>query len=458
MYGSLFSRAQRIGVAIAPDRATALLVGTGVSASVECALAYDSDPAAIAAVFIELKNALSIAAGRMLGKADLDIALVPPLSEVRLVQLPPLRAHEAIAVLKRDAARYFVGGNGQRALAIQQPKRRGNAPQPALAAAASATFIDQLYNAASAAGWRVRTVVPALSAWSSATTRASGAPRLLAAQSGDVIHVLRIDAAPTQLRRVPLDALNEVREAAGSGPGRAFVWCSPELKAALEESLTAAGWQIQSTQSADPLLIAAQFAGKAPIELIPETRAQMRVARQRALALRLALTAVALLVGAAGLQLWGEQRELNAIRAQRAAIKKEVAPLLALRDSANQVNDRVGRIEDLRAGASHLTAAVIDLATLLPSNTYITAIHANGDSLTVEAAGAQAGGALQTLRTSEVLRDIRLRGSVDRRMEEGAVTTERFTFTARVVPRVDPTVPTVPPPVTNTRPVKRESL
>ena len=104
MTGSLFTRAQRIGVAIAPDRATAVLAATGVSASVECALSYDADPAALAALFIQLKSALSTAAGRMLGKAQIDIALAPPLSEVRLVQLPPLRPHEALAVLRRDAA------------------------------------------------------------------------------------------------------------------------------------------------------------------------------------------------------------------------------------------------------------------------------------------------------------------------------------------------------------------
>jgi Tfp pilus assembly protein PilN len=267
--------------------------------------------------------------------------------------------------------------------------------------------------------------------------------------------VLRIDAAPTQLRRVPIDALTEVQEVAGSGPGRAFVWTASDSKAALEEALTGAGWKVQPTPTPDALLVAAQFAGNAQIELIPESRAQQRIARQRALALRLAFAACALLIGSAGLQLWGEQRELDAIRAQRAAIRKEVAPLLSLRDSANQVNDRVQRIEDVRGNASHLTAAIIDLANLLPSNTYVTALHANGDSLTVEAAGAQAGAALQALRTSEVLRDIRLRGSVDRRMEEGAVTNERFTFTARVAPRVESTVP---PPVRSPRPAKRGSL
>jgi hypothetical protein len=451
---NLLTRAQRIGVAIAPDRATAVLAGTGVSASVLCQLAADTDPAIVAALFVELKSALSTAAGRMLGKAQIDIALAPPFSEVRLLTLPPLRPQEALAVLKRDAGRHFVGGNGHRALAIRLPKRRGNAPQPALAASASAVFIDQLYSSAAAVGWQVRTVVPALAAWSAATNRGKGAPRLVAAQSGDVIHVLRIDAAPTQLRRVPLDSLDEVRAAAGAGPGRAWLWTSNDVKAELEPALAGAGWQVQQN-SLDAFVVAAQFAGSAEIELLPESRAQMRAAHQRALALRLGFAAALLLMGAAGLELWGEQRELNALRAQRAAIQKEVAPLLAVRDSTNQVNDRIKRIDELRSGSSHLTAALIDLATLMPSNTYVTAVHANGDSLVVEAAGAQAGGALQALRTSEVLRDIRLRGSVDRRMEEGAVTTERFTFTARVAPR--PLI-TTPPPVRSARPVKRGSL
>jgi hypothetical protein len=232
------------------------------------------------------------------------------------------------------------------------------------------------------------------------------------------------------------------------------LWTSNDVKAELEPALAGAGWQVQQN-SLDAFVVAAQFAGSAEIELLPESRAQMRAAHQRALALRLGFAAALLLMGAAGLELWGEQRELNALRAQRAAIQKEVAPLLAVRDSTNQVNDRIKRIDELRSGSSHLTAALIDLATLMPSNTYVTAVHANGDSLVVEAAGAQAGGALQALRTSEVLRDIRLRGSVDRRMEEGAVTTERFTFTARVAPR--PLI-TTPPPVRSARPVKRGSL
>jgi Tfp pilus assembly protein PilN len=450
---NLLAKAQRIGVAIAPDRATVVLAGTGISASVTWQLDAD-DTASVAALFVELKGALATAAGRLLGKATIDIALAPPLAEVRLLTLPPLRPHEALAVLKRDASRYFVAGNGHRALAVRLPRRRGNAPQPALAASASANFIEQLYVSAAAAGWQVRTVVPALAAWSAATTRGKGAPRLIAAQIGDVIHALRIDAAPTQLRRVPLDSIAEVRDAAGAGPGRAWLWTTPDVKADLEAALSGGGWQVQET-SFDALVVAAQFAGEADIELLPESRAQLRAAHQRALALQLAAAAAVLLTGAAGLELWGEQRELAALRAQRAAIRTEVGPLLAVRDSTNQVNDRIKRIDELRAGSSHLTAALIDLATLLPSNTYITAVHANGDSLVVEAAGAQAGGALQALRTSEVLTDIRLRGSVDRRMEEGAVTNERFTFTARVAPR--PLVAT-PPPVRSARPVRRGSL
>ena len=85
----------RIGIALGADRLVAALPRGRTLET--------PDVADLRQTFKELRARC----GRV--RATVDVALVPPLVEVRTVALPPLREDERQRVLARDARRYFVG-------------------------------------------------------------------------------------------------------------------------------------------------------------------------------------------------------------------------------------------------------------------------------------------------------------------------------------------------------------
>ena len=428
-------KSAQVGLAIGSDRIIAVVPGTTITASVEVTVNAETDSRALTHALFELQRILATAAGQSFDSATVNVALMPPLYEARLIPLPPLSSAEAKLILQRDAGRHFVSGAIARAIAVEMPPR--DSGLPAFAVAASATFLEQVHGAATSIGWQVRRIVPAIAAWLRAAEAANsprGTNRLIVAASTDVVHVLRAEAAPVQLRRVPAAALDEVMAAAGNGPGPAWVWGNADSRPEVEQALARVGWQMQplSLGQHDPQLAAAHYAGNAKLELIPQSLAVAQTSYQRALALRLAGIAALLVLGAGAAQLWGEQRELAGLRARRAEIRNDVAPLLAMRDSVATLEQRVVQVDALKGEGPGITAALFDLAMLLPEDAHLRSLHATGDTLVMEAAGSRAGLALEAVRSSAALRDVRLKGTVEREMQSGETTAERFTFAARL--------------------------
>jgi Tfp pilus assembly protein PilN len=153
---------------------------------------------------------------------------------------------------------------------------------------------------------------------------------------------------------------------------------------------------------------------------------------------RAAVAAVLLIGAAAAVELWGLQRELDAVLAERAAIREQVAPLLATRNSIDRIAAEAGAVHGLATRSPRWTRALFDLALLLPPDAHITSLHTTGDTLVVEATAARAGTALQALRKAGSLEDIRLLGTVERDLQAGTTASERFRFTARLKPLLEP--------------------
>jgi Tfp pilus assembly protein PilN len=103
-----------------------------------------------------------------------------------------------------------------------------------------------------------------------------------------------------------------------------------------------------------------------------------------------------------------------------------------MRDSVSALQQRVEQVEGLKGKGPGITAALFDLAMLLPEDAHLKSLHATGDTLVLEAAGSRAGLALEAVRASAALRDVRLKGTVERELESGETTAERFTFAARL--------------------------
>lgn len=190
-----------------------------------------------------------------------------------------------------------------------------------------------------------------------------------------------------------------------------------------------------AVDSAQPAaLTAALLAGEAAPVLVPLSVLASSRDRQRRLGARLLAAAAVLVVAAAGIELWGAHRELAALQARRAEIRAQVGPLLETRDSIAAMSERTASIQALAEAAPRWTRALTDIAIMLPFETHLTRLVADGDMIEIEAAGARAGEALQALRAAPSLRDVRMIGLVDRELEDGAPAVERFRIAARLAP------------------------
>src|SRR5690348_9138118 len=89
-----------IGIAIATDHVETTTWSCPLTPWTPGAAAWDDLRAALA----ELRGRLGLAAPRA------AIALIPPLAQCRLLELPALGREEYARVLTRDAARYFPTG------------------------------------------------------------------------------------------------------------------------------------------------------------------------------------------------------------------------------------------------------------------------------------------------------------------------------------------------------------
>lgn len=428
----------RIGVAVSRDSVTAVVTGTAAPLTMEEPIvAGGNDVEGVGAAFGALARRITEEVGDQARGAKASIALLPPHCDTRLVQLPPVRPGEAVQVLRRDAARYFVGGASAKVVAVMPGVSGENEKtRPFLAAAASVPLLESIAGMVRAAGWTLARVVPAQAAWIAGATppdQPAKGRRLVVAADTDTVHVTLLNGGVRDLRRVPAAWPDELAAAAGSGPGVATVHADGARRDRITRVLAAAGWSMadrgleRSASSA-----AASFAAAAPMELAPPSLILERQRRDRGLAGRAAAVAVLLLAGVAALELWGVQRELASVQARRAEIRSEVEPLIAVRDSLARLEAWSARIESLDQASPRWSRALFDIAMLLPEDAHLVILQTSGDTLQAEVVGAKAGEALQALRPATSLSGIRMEGVVERDLEGGTTATERFRFTARL--------------------------
>jgi hypothetical protein len=436
----------RIDIALGGGMAVAVMKAARSThrATVSFALPAEPEGAAstIAATLQALGDRLAESAGSPIERPHGRVALLPPLADVRLVPLPPLRPSEAEAVLRRDAGRYFLGDPVPRVIGVLPGARPSN--RGVLAAASPVSLCEAIRSAFGFAGWTLDGIVPAHGAWMAAASSdhsAATPTHAILAVDRDAVHVIRIENGNvTVVRRVAITSLGALVEAAGPGPGAATVFASRSERDPFVKTLSAAGWMVAGS-SIEPMSAsdaAAEGAVTSAIELVPPTLAAQRRDGKRRTALRIAAASVLLVIAAGIVELWGANRELDAVRTQRATIHEQVAPLLADRDSVQHLLERSLAIESLELESPRWTRAFFDLALLLPRDTHITLFRATGDTMLAEATGARASAALQALGRAGSLRNVRLVGAVERVLEDGETATERFRFTAELTPMLGP--------------------
>ena len=437
------ARGLRLGIAIGPARAVATVLGSKqvLFASEQLHLPDDDSSPAVELfrVFVRLAELLEEAGAGPTEGARVHLRLLPPMADTRIVELPPLREEELVSVLRRDVARYFLGGVGPQVVGVHTVGRSNGGGQPVLVAAAALSLLEAAREAAVQIGWSLESIGPAHGAWlSAAGDPSSKTRRAIVAIEGSAAYVMRLEGdVVAAVRQVPASDLASVADALGVGPGRVFVWGPPGAEQELAGLSSSAGWVVDPLPGgadgrSDPLEVAALWADRAVLELVPPTLAALRDSRRRRSAVRLGIAAAALVVAAAGANVWGTYRELDAVRAERLAIADRVQPLILARDSLQRLNDRIQARENLWANTPRWAPVLVELASLLPRDSHLTALFASGDTIELEAAGSRAGEAIQALRAAGLFRDVRLQGVVERELENGETIVERFRVSARL--------------------------
>jgi Tfp pilus assembly protein PilN len=419
----LFRRRRAVGIAIGATTVIADVASAAGTAPWSRAIAAlpekEARWPALAEALRELRKAVRT------NGAELSVALLPPLAEVRLVTLPPLAADEARRAITRNAARYFLTAREPQVIGlVPAPRRAEPKSRTVAAAAAAARVIEAVHTAAQEAGWELGTIVPAEAAWHAAALAIWPPLRRgtheVAIVRHDRAEVLQLeDGVLTGLRRVP-----------GSGQAAG-------LSARHDDGSSLAVPAKRTALAQSPELAAAAFASRGTVlELVSESAWQRRRAGQAKLAMAVAIAAVVLLAVAAGLELWGVRRELEHLQRERAALRPKVAALVATRDLAAATGQRLNELAQANRAAVPWSDFFVTLTKVLPRDAYLTAVRAAGDSVVLEGLAGGAAGVFSAIEAAQGLSGVHSAAPVrrDLRNPAGANALERFSLAVRVTP------------------------
>jgi hypothetical protein len=394
-----------------------------------------------------LVSALSdLAAAVGVSDGMLAIALMPPLTEVRRLELPPLNDVELQRLLARNAQRYFVQARGAQVVgAAPAGKRARNAPAPMMATAASARFVAMVRTAAEQAGWTIASVAPAESAWAGGAVTAwpsfaRGSAWLLVAQEART-DLLQLDAGQlVAVRRFRAGALDAplIVDTIGRSARVGIVGASApkrDLTAALAgQGFTpqpiGAEW-VGAGGSAEEF--AAQFAGseRGPVLRGEEAVAVERVRARRA-AWSVAAAAVGVLALSAGVELWGVHRQLRMVREERERLRPQIASTMVGRTTVDATSRSLAALATIERESPHWSSIITTLSEAITSDAYLTAIRARKDSLIVDGLAEHASRVFDALQRSKAVDDVKSAAPVRREMQDDGTALDRFTIAARL--------------------------
>ena len=395
----------------------------------------------LASALAELARAIGVTEG------TLAISLMPPLTEVRRLELPPLNDDDLQRLLGRNASRYFVNARGTQLVGASAATRRVRGrPAPVVAAAASSRLVASIRAAAEQTGWTVESISPAEGAWGAAALAIW--PAFARQNSFALIaHDDRTDLL--QLEEGRLAAVRRFRAGSADaamiadtvGPtARVGIAGKPtprrELSLALSgHGITVAGPNGEyagAAESGD--VLAALFAGG---EVGPTLRTESAIALERADARRatwmISGVAAALLLISALVQWWGVHHQLNLVRAEREKLKPQLSSTLVGRTTVDATYRHLATLGAAERAAPQWSVVISSLSSAVPDEAYLTAIRARSDSLLVDGLAEHAARVFDALEKTHGLIEVRAASPVRRELQEGGGTLDHFTIAARVV-------------------------
>lgn len=398
------------------------------------------------------------------GGGTLAVSLMPPFTEARRLELPPLRDEDLHRALSRGAARYFVGAKGPQVVGASLAGRRvRRAPTAVIAAAAPTRLIGAIRTAARQAGWTIDIIAPPEGAWASAALAAwpkfsKQTAHVIIAQD-DRTDVLTIDAGRLAgVRRFRPGASDAamIAEAVGSS-ARVGLFGLPSARRLLATSLSGFGivaaplpdeWR-GGADHADA--IAARFAGG---EMGPVLRGEDAVALERGklrtAAWRVAGAAAAMFVAAAGIQSWGVHRQLKNVREERTLLRPRIASTMVGRTTVDAAYRHLSTLSALERASPRWSGVIGTLTDAIPQDAFLLAIRTRDDSIIVDGLAERARRVFDSMEKARGLVDVRAAAPVRRELQEGGTEAlEHFVIASRVA---RPGPPPVAVPASNPGP------
>lgn len=395
----------------------------------------------LASALMDLARAIGVSGG------TLAVSLMPPLTEVRRIELPPLKDDELQRYLSRNAGKYFVSARSAQIVGASPAARRvRGAALPVVATSASARLVATIRAAAQQAGWTVESVAPAESAW------AAVAQSLWPAFAKQSAWALVALDERTDLLQIDMGRLVGVRRFRAGAADAALiadtVGLSPRIgivgspaprrelaNALAAKNVTATTATGEWAASGDrPDVLAAHFAGR---EVGPVLRTEDAVAVAKAQATKaawlVAAAAVGLLVLSAGVELWGVHRQLRLVREERARIRPQITTTMVGRSTVDATSRHLAMLNGIERDSPHWSSIITTLSQAITDDAYLTAIRARGDSIVIDGLAEHASRVFDALQKTKILTDVRSAAPVRREIQEDGTALDHFTIGARVV-------------------------
>jgi hypothetical protein len=349
------------------------------------------------------------------------VALMPPLSQLRRLDLAGATESEATRIVSRDPARFLPLRSKRLAVELQGTGWRRRAPF--LLVAAPAAALEAIGSAAQQTSWSLGSVVPAQLAWAT-IGRGRGRTRR---EAREVIvclgtHIEIVRAEPNGMitvRRIPLPHDDATPSAVRALCTERGVIVSSEARI------------IVSTDEAAALAaeLAPLMTGPTLLPIEERTLVMQRV--RRATMLRLAV-ATLLLAVAGGLELFGLAHERASIAAERARMRRTVGQAVVVRESVAVLSERLAAVRAIAMDSPRWSAWLATLADELPSDAFLASLNAEGDSLHLEGNATRAAPVFDALTSVRGIQGVRPEGPIRQEVRNGGATSEHFVLAARL--------------------------
>lgn len=417
-----------VGIAVGPDRVVAVTASRRLSGPAPDRVFRRSlDEGPDDGSWPALEEALAGLRGQLGGDGDTavdaHVALLPPLGRTKGVRLPGADRASLRRLVAAEAQRHFLRAPDDPVADAVLLDGGGDGPVPALAACASGTVAEAVLASVRQAGFDPGLVAPA------AYAAAEGA-RTLDAGLDDGQWVLELrsegwrqdlrledgrlravapapppaaagsDASPAGAETAP--GRDGPPETAGAGDDRDG---APEAgRRRLEDGDGPAGTTGPEALAAFGTLVQPEDG----LVLLPDEARAGWTRRLRARAAALAAAAVALLMVAAGLHLWGLDRELAAVERARAAISERVSRASTTRDAAESLGALLTSVRDLRPERPRWTRVVAELADALPSSAYLDELSVTDRGILLTGSARSPSALIARLEDAPLFRDATL--------------------------------------------------